>query len=169
VGETNAKVRKRPLERSQKEIVAPSDKLVESELGLPRISRRDNPVKVDGAPRLLTFCKLSLRIRLTIPSRRDGNIAMNAHTSIVEQDDLSQNLQQLADEHKGRLRRIAIRDQRNNYGWFMSWLLSPRARSKSGPLWWLAPTTWAVVFTVGFLVTDQAWDAFGQFLGRLGL
>ena len=94
---------------------------------------------------------------------------MNAHTSIVEQNDLAHTLQQLADEHESRLRRIAIRDQRNNYGWFVSWLLRPPARPKSGPLWWLAPTSWAVVFTIGFLVTDQVWDAFGQFLGHMGL
>jgi len=93
---------------------------------------------------------------------------MNAHTSIVDQNDLADNLQQLADEHEGRLRRIAIRHQQNDRGWFASWFRLPPARS-GVRLWWVAPASWAVVFSIGFFFTDWIWDAFGQFLGHLGL
>ena len=93
---------------------------------------------------------------------------MNAHTSIVYQNGLTQKLQQLADEHEGRLRQIAIRHPQNDHGWFTSWLRLPPSPSVLR-LWWLAPASWAVVFFFGFLVTDWIWDAFGQFLGRLEL
>ena len=93
---------------------------------------------------------------------------MHARTSTVDPDVLTRNLLQLADEQEGRLRRIAIRNRRNNLGWFDSWF---QLRPAPGDVrfWWLAPASWAVVFSIGFLVTDWFWDAFGQFLGRLGL
>jgi hypothetical protein len=93
---------------------------------------------------------------------------MNTHSSTVEQNGLARNLQQLAAEHEGRLRRISIRDRHNDQGWFTPWF---RQRPTPGGvrLWWAAPASWAVVFFVGFLVTDWNWDAFGQFIGRLGL
>jgi hypothetical protein len=108
---------------------------------------------------------------------------MNADASIVDQSDLAQNLQQLADNLKmstigqlekferpqeGRLRRIAIHHQQNDLSWFALWLRLPPTRSGMR-LWWLAPASWAVVFFIAFLVTDWFWDAFGQFLGRMGL
>lgn len=93
---------------------------------------------------------------------------MNAHTSTVDQNGLARNLQQLADEHKGRLRRIAIRLRHDEHGRFASWLRRRPTRN-SARIWWLAPASRAVVFSVGFLVTDWVWDAFGQFLGSLGL
>ena len=93
---------------------------------------------------------------------------MHARTSTIDPDVLARGLQQLADEQEGRLRRIAIRNQRNDLGWFTSWILRRPAPS-GARFWWLAPASWAVVFSVGFFVTDWFWDAFDQFLGRLGL
>lgn len=93
---------------------------------------------------------------------------MPARTSTIDPEILARNLLQLADEKESRLRRIAIRSRRNKLGWFDSWFQfrPPRADVR---YWWLAPASWAVVFSIGFFVTDWFWDAFGQFLGRLGL
>ena len=94
---------------------------------------------------------------------------MHSRTSTIDPGVLARNLRQLADEQEGRLRRMTIRNQRNGRGWFTSWFRGGLPKPSGGRLWWLAPASWAVVFSIGFFVTDQIWDAFGQFLGRLGL
>ena len=90
---------------------------------------------------------------------------MNARSTTIDPDLLARNLELLAEERKGRLRRMAIRNRPPRRGWLLPFGGRYRARSRAR-IWWVAPATWAIVFSIGFLLNDWFWDALGQTVAR---